>query len=96
MTATTPADQRVTARVPEHVRAVLVQAAGLSGATLNQFMVQAAFEKAQRVIEQERIIRLSAEDATCFFDALENPPKTNEKLKQAFDRYKASELYATD
>ena len=42
---------RLTARIPEHLRDTLEQAAGLQGATLNQFVVQSAFAEAQRVLK---------------------------------------------
>lgn len=83
MQAVIAKNERITARISEEVKQVLAQAAELSGATLNQFLVQAALEKAQRMIEQENIIRLSRRNAEWFFNALENPPKPNAKLLQA-------------
>jgi len=83
MQAVMPKNERVTARISEEVKLLLTQAAELSGATLNQFLVQAALEKAQRMIEQENIIRLSMQDSVWFFNALDNPPKPNAKLLQA-------------
>ncbi len=83
MQAVMPKNKRVTARISEEVKLLLTQAAELSGATLNQFLVQAALEKAQRMIEQENIIRLSMQDSVWFFNALDNPPKPNAKLLQA-------------
>ncbi len=44
-------NHRVSARVPDHVYHTLIQAADLMGATINQFLVQSAMEKAQKVIE---------------------------------------------
>ncbi len=46
-------NQRVSARMPLHVYDMLSQAAELSGATVNQFLVQSALEKAQKVMERE-------------------------------------------
>jgi uncharacterized protein (DUF1778 family) len=55
----TKADKtRITARVPAEVRATLEQAARLQGATLNQFVVQSAFQEAQRILERETVIQL--------------------------------------
>ncbi len=82
--------QRVAARVPAHVYNILVQAAELRGATINQFMVQSALEKAQTVIENERLIKMTTYSAKAFFDAVENPPAPNEKLKGAMKAYKDS------
>lgn len=83
MQAVIPKTERVTARISEEVKLLLMQAAELSGATLNQFLVQAALEKAQRMIEQEKIIRLSMQDTAWFFNALDNPPQPNAKLLKA-------------
>ena len=68
--------ERISARVPKPVRKTLEEAAALSGATLNQFVVQAALKEAHAVLEQERIIRLSRRDAEVFFKALKSrqPP----------------------
>ena len=48
----------ITAPVSENVRATLEQAAELLGATVNQFVVQAAYQEAQRVLDRESVIRL--------------------------------------
>lgn len=83
MTATTVERGRVSARVPLQVQETLELAAAIVGATVNQFMVQTALREAERIIEQERVIRLSARDAEMFIRALENPPPPNAKLKAA-------------
>lgn len=88
MQAVMPKNERVTARISEDVKQILTHAAELSGATLNQFLVQAALEKAQRMIEQESIIRLSRQDSEWFFKLLDNPPKPNAKLQQAVAAHK--------
>ena len=79
---------RVSARVPSHVYITLTQAAELSGATLNQFLVQSAFEKAQLIIEQERVINMTQQSAGIFFDAIEKPPAPGKKLKKVVKTYK--------
>ena len=84
--------ERITARVSEDIRNRLAEAAAFSGATLNQFLVQAAVEKAESIIEKERVVNLSYKDAEVFFSAIENPPKPNAKLKKAVKKFKASRL----
>lgn len=79
---------RFSARVPSHVYTMLTEAAELSGATLNQFLVQSAFEKAQLIIEQERVINMTREFSSIFFDAIEKPPAPGKKLKKAVKAYK--------
>jgi uncharacterized protein (DUF1778 family) len=78
---------RITARIPQNIKDTLEQAANISGATLNQFIVQAALKEAKEVIESERVINLSERDANTVFSLLENPPQANEKLKQAAARH---------
>lgn len=78
---------RITARVPAHVQETLEIAAGMVGATLNQFIVQTALREAERVIEQERVIHLSIRDSEALFKALDNPPLPNEKLLATLQDY---------
>ena len=92
MTTTTAERGRITARVPGQVQETLELAAAMVGATVNQFMVQTALREAERIIEQERVIRLSARDAAVFIRALENPPPPNAKLKAALKRHKDTQL----
>lgn len=92
MTSTIAERGRITARVPAKVQNTLELAAAMVGATVNQFMVQTALREAERIIEQERVIRLSARDAKMFIKALESPPPPNAKLKAALKRYKDAKL----
>lgn len=57
------------------------------GATVNQFIVQTALREAERIIEQERVIRLSGDDAAAFLNALDNPLPPNAKLAAALQDY---------
>ena len=86
--------ERVSARVPANVYNVLSQAAELSGATLNQFLVQSALEKAQSVIEQERVIAMTTASAAVFFDAIAKPPAPSKKLRRAVKSYKKLTAHA--
>ena len=88
MTATLDDKSRITARVPAALRNTLEQAAQLQGATLNQFVVQAAFEEAQRIVERESVIRVSQRDAERVFSLLDRPPKPNARLKEAVQSFR--------
>jgi uncharacterized protein (DUF1778 family) len=92
MTATTIERGRITARVPVQVQETLELAAAMVGATVNQFVVQTALREAERIIEQERVIRLSTQDAEALIEAVENPPPPNAKLKAALKRYMDARL----
>ena len=82
--------RRITARVSHKVRSTLEQAAELLGSTVNQFVVQTAYQEAQRVLERESIIRLSQKDAQKILSLLENAPKPNKRLKDAVKEYRRS------
>jgi uncharacterized protein (DUF1778 family) len=85
---TTEDKSRVTARVPAAMRATLEEAARIQGATLNQFLVQSAYQEAQRILERETVLRLSQRDACKMFDLLEHPPKANRELREAIKAYR--------
>jgi uncharacterized protein (DUF1778 family) len=78
---------RITTRVSVAVQETLETAAGMVGATVNQFIVQTALREAELIIERERLIHLGAQDAMVFFKALENPLPPNEHLKAALQDY---------
>jgi uncharacterized protein (DUF1778 family) len=81
-------DNRITARISSAVRERLESAAALSGATLNQFVVQAALKEANKILEEERVIVLSERDADTVFGLLENPPIPNARLQEAAIKHK--------
>ena len=85
----TAADEqdRIGARVPREVYETLCRAAELTGATVNQFLVQAALKEAQEVIEREEVIRLSPRDWNWLLELMDNPPRPNARLKAALKRY---------
>lgn len=83
-TATKPvADDRITARIPHTNRLIIERAAAVYGATLNQFIVQTALDRAGEILEREEVLHLSARDSQTFLAALENPPEPSAKLIEA-------------
>lgn len=83
-----PKTARVSARISPSVYHTLAEASEIMGATLNQFLVQAALEKAHVIIEHENKIRLSKQSADHLFELMNNPPKANPKLAKAMKQYK--------
>lgn len=77
----------VSVRVCAKVYDALAQAAELSGATLNQFLVQPAYQKAQEVLEKEQFIIMRARSASVFFDAMEHRLAPNNKLRSYVKSY---------
>jgi len=82
--STIEARDRITARVSQPIATKLQMAADLTGATLNQFLVQAAIEKADKIIAHEKAIHFSDEDAALFIQMLDKPGKPNQALSKAF------------
>lgn len=82
--------KRITARVSDRVRVTLEQAAELLGSTVNQFVVQTAYQEAQRVIERETVIRLSQQDARMVLALLDHPPTPNKRLKDAVKAFQGT------
>lgn len=79
---------RITARVPHLVVEELEEAAALAGVTVNQFIVQAASEKARSVIDTHMRIDLSRRDAAFIANLLDSPPAPNAALIGAIRQYK--------
>ena len=82
-----PADERITARVPNSTRSIIERAAALYGSTINQFIVQAAVERANEVLKNMETLRLSSRDAQIFMDALAKPPQPNNELMDAISTH---------
>ncbi len=79
--------KRLTTRVTDHVQERLQVAADIVGATLNQFVVQAALEKADKVIESESTMVLTRRESLRLLELIESPPPRNKKFLQAQARY---------
>lgn len=78
---------RITARAPQLVVNDLEEAAALVGVSVSQFVIQAATEKARTVIDSYMRISLSRRDAAFVANLLSMPPKPNEALRRAAQRY---------
>lgn len=89
MTTTSVARGRITARVHARIQETLEIAANMTGDTVNQFIVQTALREAERIIERERVIRLSISDAEAFLCALDSSPAPNAKLLMFLHDYTA-------
>ena len=87
---------RIGARVPHEVYETLCRAAELTGATVNQFLVQSALREAQVVIDREETIRLTRRDSARLLQLLENPPKPNTRLKAATRLYQKTKRSDAD
>ena len=86
--------RRLTTRITPHVLDTLQVAADLVGSTLNQFVVQAALERAEKVIESESTITLTRRESLRLLELLDAPPLRNDKFTQAEARYRRTKAKA--
>lgn len=85
---TTQERGRITTRVSMQSLEKLQEAADLVGATVNQFIVQSALDKADEILERERVISLSQRDAAMLITMLDSPAAPNDALLRAVERFK--------
>ena len=81
-----PRESRVAARMPQEILDKITEAASLLGSTLNEFLVSAAIDKANTVLERERVINLNFASARIVLDLIANPPEPNQALQRAVQR----------
>ena len=74
-TMTTSSTARLEARISPDLHSLLKRAAEVQGCTVNNFVITAVQDTAQRVIEQAEVIRLSLADQRCFSQTLLAPPQ---------------------
>lgn len=79
--------QRLEARVSAEKKQRIAQAAALRGQTITAFIVEAAEAAAEETLERHRVIRLSQAATIQFFEALDNPPGPNDRLRAAAADY---------
>ena len=80
--------ERLEARITPVQKALFKQAAELQGRTLSDFVVHAASEAALRIVEEHKVITLTAREQASFVEALLNPPKPGPRLRAAARRYR--------
>ena len=61
---------RIDARIPLSVRDTIDRAAAMQGRTRTDFLIEAALEKAERVISEQVVIRLAVQDQEMLANAL--------------------------
>ena len=80
---------RITARIDTDPRELLTQAAAIIGvSSINSFVLSAAIEKARQIMDRERSLKLSEQDAMLLVQALDGDTRPNPRLKQAARHYK--------
>ena len=81
-----PERAQLTIRTARPLRTRLAEAAARRGVSLNSFVLNAAAREADAILEQERLMRLTDDDAKCILGLLDHPPAPNAALTRAFAR----------
>jgi uncharacterized protein (DUF1778 family) len=81
-------EERIETRLPTEAKQQIEYAAELQGRSVSDFVVSAALEQASKIIEQQKILRLSIDDSIALAEAILNPPKPNARAIAAARRYK--------
>ncbi|WP_026379512.1 type II toxin-antitoxin system TacA family antitoxin [Afifella pfennigii] len=74
---------RIEARIAPDALDAIRRASEIEGRSLSDFVVAAAEAAARRTLEEERLIRLAAEDQRLFVETLLTPPEPHEALRRA-------------
>ena len=75
--------QGITARIPRQACARIEEAAAWRGVSVSSFVAEAAAKEAEQVIEKERLLQLSRQDADLLASLLDNPPAPNAAMRKA-------------
>ena len=76
-------EDRLQIRVDPADKLLLERAAAASHLNVSAFVVQAAASKAEEILAERSSIRLSAQAAAAFNEALERPAEVNDRLARA-------------
>jgi uncharacterized protein (DUF1778 family) len=79
-------DERLQIRVGPTDKSLLERAAAASHVNLSAFVLQAAAARAEEILAERHTIRLSAEAAEAFDEALQRPAQANQRLADALRR----------
>lgn len=89
-------DTRLVARVSEDIQSTIYKAAAYSGATVSQFLVESALDRAKAVINEVENIQLSQKASEHMMTLINNPPQPNAYLKKAKANYDQNIKNAAD
>lgn len=79
-------DDRLQIRVDPEEKRLLERAAEAAHLNVSAFVLQAAALRAEEVLAERSVIRLSPEAAKAFGQALERPAQVNDRLAEALKR----------
>jgi uncharacterized protein (DUF1778 family) len=88
MATTMKNDARVDFRLSSQAKATIEEAAVLAGQSLSDFAVSTLLERAQEILEENRLRTLSERDARIFLSVLDGKQRPNPALRKAAAWYK--------
>jgi uncharacterized protein (DUF1778 family) len=80
-------DERIDFRVNRESKSLFARAAEISGVSLTSFVIEAARERAMRLINEHDRLVLNNEARDVFMGALLNPPAPSTALRKAADQF---------
>ncbi|MGH7103012.1 MAG: DUF1778 domain-containing protein [Acetobacteraceae bacterium] len=80
--------ERLEARVSSEQKRLIERAAALQGRTVTDFVLTSVQDAARRAIEEHNQLALSVRDSETFVDALLNPGRVNDRLRDTVRRYR--------
>jgi len=87
-----PSLPRITTRIDSTTQDILLQASAISGvSSLNSFVLNAAIEKAKKILSDEQALKLSQRDAIALTEALDSEAICHSRLHKAAQHYKIKE-----
>lgn len=79
--------ERVNIRLKPQTKQVLERAASFEGKTVSDFILTTAMARAEKTIRDHEVMRLNAQDAETFINALSKPVRFNKMLLAALDEH---------
>lgn len=83
MPTSTRKSARLEARLTAEQKSLIERAAGYTGRSVSEFVVQTVQEAAKTVVENHEILRLNREESLALVKRLLNPPAPNRALQRA-------------
>ena len=79
--------ERLESRCTKHQKDLITQAAALSGESVTDFTMHILMDAANKIIQENQVIRLCVEDQRAYINGILNPPEPSERLIAAKKRY---------
>lgn len=86
-TSASKKDERIDVRVSSDSKSLFARAAELAGLSMTAFVIEAARDRAARLIAEHERLLLNNQARDVFMNALTNPPAPSDALRRAAQKY---------